>query len=134
MEHLKQQFIDEELTCLVVQNDILYKEKNHGVKPLLSFIEQGILKQSTILDKVIGKAAAMLMIYGGVSRVYAFTISEHALSCFEEHHIPVTYETLVPYIINRKKDGMCPMEATVLTCQNIEEAYQRLMDKVASMK
>lgn len=61
-------------------------------------------------------------------------ISEHALLILREHHIPVSYDTLVPYIINRAGNGMCPMEESVLSCDDIEEAYHILSEKAESMK
>lgn len=82
------------------------------------------------MDKVIGKAAAMLMVYGGVKKIHALIISEHALQILQAHNISISYDTLVPYIINRKKDGMCPMEQAVLSIQDIDQAYQLLVDKV----
>lgn len=134
MKQLKQQFLEEQLTCLVKQGDAIYKETSNGVRPLLNFLDKGVLQESMIVDKVIGKAAAMLMIYGSVQEVYAFTISEHALATFQEHQVKVSYETLVPYIINRMGTGMCPMEEAVLDCQDVKEAYLRITAKVQAMQ
>lgn len=133
MEDLKQTLLQESLTCIVSQDNILHKEHANGILPLLHFIDEHWLKHAIVVDKVIGKAAAMLMVYGHVKQVHAITISEHALAVFHQHNIPITYDNLVPFIINRNKDGMCPMEQTVLNCQSIEEAYQLLQEKVVEM-
>ena len=134
MEDLKKSFKKEQLTCIVSSCGHIYKEKNKGILPLLHFIEQGVLREGIVVDKVIGKAAAMLMIYGGVKKVHACMISEHALTMFRQHHIPISYDVLVPYIINRSGTGMCPMEESVLACEDIEEAYHILCKKAESMK
>lgn len=130
MQDLKQQLLEEGLSCIVKQKDSIYKEHAHGILPLLHFIEQDLLKDSILVDKVIGKAAAMLMVYGGVKKIHALIISEHALQILQAHNISISYDTLVPYIINRNKDGMCPMEQAVLSIQDIDQAYQLLVDKV----
>ena len=38
-------------------------------------------------------------------------------------------EADVPYVINRKGDGMCPMEQSVLEIENVEEGYRILCEK-----
>lgn len=134
MEELKRIFLQENLTCLVFHNHHIYKEQNKGILPLLHFIDQGVLREGLVVDKVIGKAAAMLMVYGDVQQVHACMISEHALEIFQSHHIPITYDTLVPYIINRSGTGMCPMEESVLDVDDIQQAYQILCEKVERMK
>ena len=134
MEELKQLLKQRKLTCIVRQNKLVYEAETNGIQPLLHFIEQGVLRNSEVVDKVIGKAAALLMVYGGVSRVHAFTISEHALRVFEDHTILITYDQCVPYIINRQKDGMCPMEQTVLSCEDATTAYELLLQKTKDMK
>lgn len=134
MEELKQLLIQQDLTCIVRHHHTLFKEKANGIQPLLRFIEQGVLENSEVIDKVIGKAAALLMVYGNVSCVHALTISEHALQVFRDHHIPITFDVCVPYIINRKKDGMCPMEQTVLSCNDADKAYELLLLKSEELR
>ena len=84
-------------------------------------------------DQVIGKAAAFLLRKGGAKYLYAKIISEHALETLKDSGIAVSYGTKVPYIINRKKDGMCPMEQTVLSVTDVEEAYGKLREKLREL-
>lgn len=121
-------------TCVLRQGDHIYQETSNGILPLLTFVEEGKLKHSCVADKVIGKAAAMVMVYGGVKEVFALTISEHAYQYLVAHQIPVTFETKVPYIVNRHQTGMCPMEETVLHMEDEEAAYTILREKVKNMK
>ena len=37
----------------------------------------------------------------------------------------------VPFIMNRNKSGMCPMEETVLSIDNSEQAYNMLLEKIS---
>ncbi len=121
---------DEKLSCIIYKKEQVYTAKTSGIKPIMEFLEEGILKNAFVVDKVIGKAAAMLMVYGQVKEIYTPLISTPALSLLQQNNIPVTYEKEVPYIINRKKDGMCIMEKAVLNCNNVKEAYHILKEKL----
>lgn len=61
-------------------------------------------------DKVVGKAAAALLILGMVAEVYAEAISTPALEFLNDHQVPVTFMEEIPFVMNRQKDGWCPME------------------------
>lgn len=110
---------------------VLIKEKEEtifeqrGILPLVEGLSQkkDFLLGACAADKVIGKAAALLFVYGGISEVFAHVISEAAVSVFEEAKLPFFYETSVPYIINRDKTGMCPMEQKALPMHSPEEAF-----------
>lgn len=125
---------EENLSCIIEQNGQIYKETAHGILPILNNLDQGKLFHAHVTDRVIGKAAAMIMVYGHVQSVKAMVISEPALAFFQAHQIPITYEEKVPYIINRKNDGMCPMEETVLHVEDVNMAYHLLVDKVQQLK
>lgn len=124
----------EELTCVVLQKQRLYKEHANGILPILHLLDQGQLQGAQLVDKVIGKAAALLMVRGEVRQVHACVISSHALEIFQQYNLPVTYDEQVPYIINRIKTGMCPMEACVMDVNDPELAEQLLRKKVTEMK
>jgi len=83
----------EELTCVVLQKQRLYKEHANGILPILHLLDQGHLQGAQLVDKVIGKAAALLMVCGDVHQVHACVISSHALEIFQLYNIPVTYDS-----------------------------------------
>lgn len=134
MENLMHILTSNEYSCVLSQNGNIYTEVKHGILPILQFLEEGKLKDSYVADKVIGKAAAMMMVLGGVKEVETLVISEHAYQFFITHQIPIQYSEKVPYIINRKKDGMCPMEETVLHIDDLQEARDALQVKLASLR
>ena len=120
--------------ALVIVNSggtLTYNE--HGIKTLLS-LETGSLSGAFVADKVVGKAAAMMLVRGGAIEVFAEVISEPALKVFREHKIICLYTTLVPNIINRDKTGICPMEAAVLGVNDIAKAYEILIEKTGGAK
>lgn len=114
--------------CVVVREGEVHASHEKGIKPLMDWLNQDekLLKGTYVADKVVGKAAALLCVYGGVSGVYAQVISEHAAKALQEHGIPYTFQEKVPYIINRSRTGMCPMEQKVLQISDPEEAYEVL--------
>ena len=96
-----------------------------GVKDLweLCQSEECFLNGAQIADKVIGKGAAALMVYGGICEVYADVISTPAWELLQEHGIHVTYAQQTDRIMNRQRDGLCPVETLCQPLQSLEEMY-----------
>lgn len=120
-----------DVTFCAVTADGTITSDLRGITPMLQMLtgDKESLRNSCVADKVIGKAAAFLLIKGGAAKLYAKVISHHALELLEKSGIKVTYDKCVPYIINRKGDGMCPMEECVLDTEDVEEAYRLLCEK-----
>lgn len=107
-----------------------------GIAPLMDFLktEPEFLKGAFVADKVIGKAAAFLLVKGDIRHLYTEVISTHGAEVLMEHQISFEYGKKVPYIINRLGDGMCPMEATVLEETDTETAYLKLQNKLVELR
>lgn len=112
-----------------------YHSYDAGIKPVISKINENkdFFKDQSVVDRVIGKASASLLAYSGVKEVYALVLSKAGQEVLEKYHIAYQYDELVDYIINRKGDGMCPMEMTVKDIDDLEQAYIALKNKVASL-
>lgn len=93
-----------------------------------------LLQGAAVADKVVGKAAAALLILSSVREVYANVISQPALALLETHNICTTYGTLVPYIVNRTQTGICPLETRCNPCHTPEECLAEIQAFIASMK
>ena len=108
---------------LVVGNGDVRTFDGRGVSDLFRLLETEptLLDGACVADKVVGKGAAALMILGKVSEVYAAVISKPALSLFEQSGTRVEYGRLVEHIINRKGDGICPVETLCADCSTPEE-------------
>ena len=101
-------------TCILCDRDRVLTSKKTGIAPLLERCEDASeLAGMEVADRIVGKAAAMLLTLFGVKAVYGEVMSKTALQFLTAHGIEAQYGTLVPMIINRKGDGMCPMEQTV---------------------
>lgn len=115
-------------TFLALKDGFEYHSTLNGIAPIMDkMIEDELFfKDCKIADKVIGKSAAMLLIKSQIKHLDTLLISEHAIKILDEHHISYTYEEVVPHIINRTKDGMCPMEESVLEIDNLNEGFEIL--------
>lgn len=137
MEMAKGALKKEGIVCAVAVSDgSILVSGDKGIRPLLYWLENksDVLKGSCAADRVVGKAAALLMIYGGVKEVYAELISEPASECLQAFGIPFQYDKIVPRIMNRDRTGLCPMESLCIDVTSPEEGYQKLLEKWKQMQ
>ena len=113
---------------------IIATETGRGVAPILNLYHQGSLTGSFLVDKVVGKAAAMVMTRGRIAGCHAITVSRAALNWFQKQGVPITYDHLADYIVNRTGDGMCPMEQTVLELEEDGNIVSVLEETLAKFR
>ena len=122
-------------TCVMCKGETVYASHKTGISPLLDLLtEQTDLTGFSAADKIVGKAAALLMVLAKVKDVYGEVMSEAGLAVLQRHGIPCAYGTLVRHIINRRGDGICPMEETVLSIEDSAEAFDALLKKRAALQ
>jgi len=118
-------------TCVVIKKgEIINVESGNGISPIIALYEKGLFKESMVVDKIIGKAAAMIMVLGGVKSCYGITMSQCAVDFLKTNGVKVKYDECVKNIINRKGDGICPMEQTVQEINSPQQAYEALKAKL----
>ncbi len=83
--------------------------------------EPDFLRGAVVADKVVGKAAASLMMLGGVKRLHTGVISSLALSLLAGSDMEVDFDTEEPHINNRSGDGWCPLETRCKDCTTPDE-------------
>lgn len=120
-------------TCVAIKANRIYQSNLKGILPIICKLKEDptFFDGADVADVVIGKASAMLLIYGNVHSIYTPLISDHAIEILNKHKIYYEYDKEVPYILNRKKDGMCPMEQTVLNIEDPKLAYNLLLSKIS---
>lgn len=130
-------FIDHpDKTCFILDDEkIIFSSSEKGVKPILDFYSDfGVSsKPLTVVDKIMGKGAVVLAILVGAKSITTPTISEDALLLAKEYKLNIYYDELVPYIINRNKDGRCPIESSVLEIDDIEDAYKKIISALKEL-
>lgn len=127
---------ENQYTCVAIKDDFEYHSKLNGIAPIMQPMLENefFFKDCEVADKVIGKSAAMLLIKSQVLHIHAMILSEHAKDILDKYHISYTYDKLVPYIINRTKDGMCPMENTVLDIDDLEQGFYALQETLKKLR
>lgn len=122
-------------SCVIFNQGQTRTFTQRGVADLFGLLrhEPELLKGALIADKVVGKAAASLMILGGVKELFTDVISQPALDLFGQSAVIVNYTTKVPYIINRTGTDWCPLEKLCLPVPSAEEALLQIEEFVKSL-
>lgn len=119
-------------TFVCVKKEIVWHAEEHGIAPVMQLLSKNpeLLRDAWIEDRVVGKAAALLFVFGQIKSLHAELISEYAIEVLSGTKIALSYDRMVPYIMNRNKTGACPMEETVRFVNNPEIAYEMLQNKL----
>lgn len=123
------------ITCVFVCGGETITDMRRGVKPLLDLIDSGRdLSAFSAADKVVGRGAALLYALMGIKKLFAGTVSESAEEVLRAHNIYYQYGTRVPHIVNRKKDGLCPMEEATEGILDPEEGWKAIRKRLAALR
>ncbi len=126
----------EDATFAAVNAGDIYISHDRGVAPILRKIDENrdFFNGAAVADKVIGKAAAMLLAKYGVVEIHTALVSKKALVYLENKSVKITYDSVVDHIINRNKTDMCPMEKCVLITDDEGEAEILIRKKRDELK
>ena len=86
-----------------------------GIGPILKLFDEELegLRGATVVDKVVGRAAAAICVAAGARHVHGLLISEEARDYLKAHGIAASADVWTPKILNRAKTGPCPMDQAV---------------------
>ncbi len=123
MDHLIKILHDGGHSLVVANGKDVRTFDGRGISDLYNILNEDpeFLQGAEIADKVVGKGAAALMIMGGIDALYTDVISVPALELLHETAIKVGFGKQVDNIINRKGDGICPVETLCLPCATARE-------------
>ncbi len=116
-----------EKCSLVVKNHgIVTTYSKPGVRDLEHLLDHDpeMLQGATIADKVIGKAAAAMVVVGGVKELYAEVMSKRAIPFLDDAGIIYTYGTLVDTI--KEEGDRCQLEKITAPATTPEETVALL--------
>jgi len=129
LEIAKQALKEKNLTLAIAKGGKLIFQSNlRGVTGIFKAVDKlsGKLEGSSVADKIVGKAAALLFAYLHVTAVFASVLSVKGKDTLEKNGIKYEFENLVPQILNRAGKDMCPFEKFSLSLENPEEVYFKL--------
>lgn len=112
----------------IIQNDeVIFQSDKRWLFPLFDFEEYLTVHpidmfRAAVYDKVIGKAAALLIIRLGAGSVHGDVMSKLAHRVFDQASIPHTFNTLVERID-------CQTEEILLEINDPDTAYQILNER-----
>lgn len=131
--------IEENALALAVLRDerTVYSSSAPGIRAALELHDKSpeLLCGAVIVDRIIGRAAAMIFADGGAAAVYGSVMDRMAMEELHAKGVQARAGTLVDAIINRRGDGPCPMEQTLAGITDpavgipaLRRTVQRLME------
>jgi len=93
--------------------DILFSSKKKHLRPLVECINSlmGDVDGCVLYDKVVGLAAAKLIVYSGfIAKVYTDAISEKAGDYLAHNCVLIEAKKIIEKVMNNDKSCQCPME------------------------
>jgi zinc transport system ATP-binding protein len=109
---------------VLLDDQVLYSNNGKWLYPLFDLEDYlkehpDLLQNTTVWDKVIGKAAAILILRMGGSRIHGVLMSELAAETLEKAGVAHSFDTLVPRID-------CQTEKILEDIVDPDEAYEIL--------
>lgn len=113
-----------EYACVIAHAGEVRTFTRRGVADLFQLYthEPAFLQGAFAADKVIGRAAAFLLVAGGVREVYADVLGTSARCLLEKAGIIVTCAREVQVILNRTGNAPCPLETLCAGATTVQEA------------
>ena len=110
-------------------------EQGRGLSPLLSIYEQhpDAMIGAIVVDKVIGRAAAMILLEGKAAMVHGILMSEDAYELLWKKGVKTSYGELVPRILNPQRDGLCPLEQSVEGITDPKQAIEAIKQRISEL-
>lgn len=123
MENAQKLLQEDGYTCVACKDGKVYTATQRGVRPLLSWLDEGVdLMGFAVADKVVGRGAAFLYRLLGVRSVYGGVMSMAAVKVLRAGGIETQWGLLAEGIRNRSKTGPCPIEYSTAVTDDPEEA------------
>ena len=118
------------------EGQLIFESNLGGIRPHLKAInELGKKLEGTLMvDKILGRAAAFLVIYSKAAEAITAVVSSPGKAVLEKYGVKFSYWEEVPHI--KMKNGViyCPFESMVQGIEDPVEAYQAIVAKMESFK
>lgn len=120
-----------EASCVAARDGVIVgRASGNGVAPALRLLDEGRLARALVADRVIGRAAAAIMLAGGARRVHALVMGADARAMLAAAGVACTADRVVPRILNRDLTDGCPMEQTVEGVEDPAEMVAALRSRL----
>ena len=125
--------------CALIKNNVIIHEgRGKGVSPLLELAStsEGLkkLEGALVVDRIIGKAAAMIIVLGKATHAYGLTMSKSGEEYLQAFGVETKYNRCVDAISDRTGRGICPMERSVMEMDNPVKGFEKLQETLAHLR
>ncbi len=141
LERLKQILFLGDYTIAVgnPHSDRIFTSHERGVKALLHLLDSDpdMLREASVADKVVGQAAAALMLLGGVRELHSRVITSAAIGMLRKGGVAVNFDVETPFVENRTRTGRCPLDtlcAALSTPDEMAAAIRKFYADLASIQ
>ena len=120
-------------SIVVINYGKIWKKKTgEGIRPIMETIEEmgEDIHGSIIGDRILGKASALLCRYAKAQGVYSPQGTKTGIALLIMGGVPCQVDELIPHIMNKNGDDLCPFEKMLKDVDLPEEAYKILKEKV----
>jgi len=116
--------------------ELLFESDLGGIRPHLTAINKhgGDLEGTLMVDKILGRAAAFLVVYSKAAEAITNIVSTPGKQVLEENHLKFSYREEVAHI--KMKNGVifCPFESMVQGINDPVKAYAAIVEKMESFR
>jgi hypothetical protein len=116
------------------QDKLIFSSDRDRLLPLLEYLDtfSPLPEQVVVLDKIVGNAAASLLVIANCREVYSPLGSRLAIKTLEKYGIKYTFNETVDFIQQENRVDMCPMEQ--LSLDKTPEEFHRVMKDLIKQK
>lgn len=115
-------------------DELIFESDLKGIRPHLKAIDElgDCLKDTLMVDKILGRAAAFLVIYSGASEAIAVIVSTPGRQVLDKYGLKFSYREEVSHIKLENGVIYCPFEQMVQGIEDPVEAYMAIVEKMKS--
>jgi hypothetical protein len=116
--------------ALIQDDKIIFSSYRHGLRPLMDCLENysQVKEKLTLHDKVIGLAAAKLIVYSEIiAEVHTPLCSKPAKKFLEENGIKLYAKEIVANILKKDRSSVCPGEIIALNTAEPDAFCKQIM-------
>jgi hypothetical protein len=116
--------------------ELIFESDLGGIRPHLKAIDElgDQLEGTLMVDKILGRAAAFLVIYSNAAEAITRIVSSPGKQVLDAHNMKYSYLEEVQHIKMENGVIYCPFESMVQGIDNPNEAYKAIVAKMASFK
>ena len=119
-----------DVSLVIYKDNQVQTYSEHGIVPLLLYLDNNNFKGTYAFDKTVGRAAAYLYVYGDAQYVYADVMSKPAIEILKQHNVKYEAKKVVAEIQNKDKTGLCPFEELTQNATSPAQAYGLIYKKI----